>query len=57
MKNVNLSVSKDTLTITVDLTKTFGLSKSRKTTIVASTKGDISVPGHPEIKIGLNVYK
>jgi hypothetical protein len=40
----------------MDLSKDFGPSKSGKTTIVASTEGNKSVPGRSE-KIGLNVYK
>jgi len=40
----------------VDLTKEFGPSSSGKTTIVASTEGNQSLPNRDE-KIGLNVYK
>jgi hypothetical protein len=56
MKNVEMSVEGDLLTITVDLSKEFGPSKSGKTTIVASTEGNKSVPGRTE-KVGLNIYK
>ena len=56
MKNVELKVEANILTITVDLTKTFGPSSSRKTIIVASTEGNATVPGRDEM-IGLNVYK
>ena len=56
MKNVELKVEGDILTITVDLTQTFGPSSSRKTIIVASTEGNATVPGREEM-IGLNVYK
>lgn len=45
------------LTIKIDLSQEFGRSSSGKTTIVASTEGNISVPDNEEIKIGLNVYK
>lgn len=45
------------LMIRVDLTKEFGPSASGKTIIIASTEGNISIPGQDEIKIGLNVYK
>ena len=44
------------MTIKVDLNQRFGKSSSGKSTIVASTEGNQSVPGHEEIKIGLNVY-
>ncbi len=56
MKNVDLSITGNVLTITVDLSKEFGPSVSGKTTIVASTEGNVSVLGREE-KIGLNIYK
>jgi hypothetical protein len=57
MKNVEMKVEGKKLTIIVDLSKDFGKSSSGKTTIVASTAGNVSVPGHEEIKVGVNVYK
>lgn len=51
-----MSVNGTTLTITVDLSKSFGSSSSGKSIIVASTEGNVSVPGREE-KIGLNVYR
>ena len=56
MKNVELKVDGTTLTITVDLSKEFGPSSSGKTTIIATTEGNVSIPGREE-KIGLNIYK
>ena len=56
MKNVEMSVSGNILTITVDLSKEFGPSASGKTTIIASTEGNVSVPNREE-KVGLNVYR
>ena len=56
MKNVELKVEGTILTIKVDLSKDFGPSSSGKTTIVATTEGNVSVPGREE-KIGLNIYK
>jgi len=56
MKNVDMKVEGDLLTITIDLSRDFGPSKSGKTIIIASTEGNKSVPGK-EHKIGLNVYK
>ena len=56
MKNIEMNVAGDVLTIKVDLSKTFGKSSSGKSTIIASTEGNVSVPGKEEIKIGLNVY-
>jgi hypothetical protein len=56
MKNVQLTVAGNILTITVDLTKEFGPSSSGKTIIIASTEGNVAVPERDE-KIGLNVYR
>jgi hypothetical protein len=56
MKNVDMTIDGDMLTIKVDLTKEFGPSSSGKTTIIASTEGNVTVPGREE-KIGLNVYR
>ena len=57
MKNVEMKVEGNTLIIKVDLTKDFGPSSSGKTTIIASTEGNQSVPDQENVKIGLNVYK
>ncbi len=56
MKNVELTVEGTMLTIKVDLSKDFGPSSSGKTTIIASTEGNVSLPEREE-KIGLNIYK
>ncbi len=56
MKNVEMSIEGDSLIIKIDLTKDFGESKSGKTIIVASTEGNVTVPGRKE-KVGLNVYR
>jgi len=57
MKNVEMSVEGNILTIKVDLSKEFGPSSSGKTIIIASTEGNVSIPEHEEIKAGLNVYR
>ena len=57
MKNVEMKIEDNILTIKVDLTKEFGPSSSGKTIIIASTEGNISVPEKDDIKIGLNIYK
>ena len=56
MKNVQIAVEGNILTIKVDLSKEFGPSSSGKTIIVASTEGNVSVPDREE-KVGLNVYR
>ncbi len=57
MKNVEMKVEENILTIKVDLTQEFGPSASGKTIIIASTEGNISIPEKDAIKIGLNVYR
>ena len=57
MKNVELTLENNILTIRVDLTQTFGPSSSGKTTIIASTEGNVSVGPDRDEKIGLNVYR
>ncbi|MEN6411215.1 MAG: hypothetical protein ABFC84_00440 [Veillonellales bacterium] len=56
MKNIEMTVNGDILTIKVDLSRTFGKSSSGKSTIIASTEGNQPLPGRDEVKIGLNVY-
>jgi hypothetical protein len=51
-----MEVKDNILTITVDLSKRYGPSKSGKTVTVATTSGNIAAPEYPDIKIGLNVY-
>lgn len=57
MKNVEMKRDGNKLTLTIDLSKDFGRSKTGKTTIVASTEGNKACPGDEKIKIGLNIYK
>ncbi|MBU4534081.1 MAG: hypothetical protein KJ650_10730 [Firmicutes bacterium] len=57
MKNVEMKVDGSILTITVDLSKEFGVSSSGKSIIIASSEGNQAVPGSEELKLGLNVYK
>jgi hypothetical protein len=57
MQNVTMKTEGTKLIITVDLNKDFGPSKSGKTTIIATTGGNVSAPENEKVKIGLNVYK
>ena len=56
MKNITTSIKGSKLVIEVDLSKTFGPSKSGKTIIVASTEGNQKVEG-TDVVLGLNAYK
>ena len=55
MNNITMSTKGNILTIVVDLSKTGKVSASGKSTIIASTEGNQSVPDS-SAKIGLNVY-
>lgn len=57
MKNVIIQVEGLKLTIVVDLSQELGLSSSGKSMTIATTEGNVSIPGNEEIKIGLNIYK
>ena len=57
MKNVEMEVKDNILTMKIDLTKEFGPSSSGKTIIIATTEGNVSIPDHDDKKVGLNVYR
>jgi len=57
MKNIELKVSGNILTITVDLAKEFGPSSSGKTIMIATTEGNVPIPGAEDKKVGLNIYR
>ena len=57
MKNIEVRVEHGTLTITIDLAKDLGPSASGKSVMIATTEGNVDVPGAPDVKIGLNVYR
>ena len=56
MKNIKLESKANLLIVTIDMSKSFGPSKSGKTEIIASTGGNRHVPG-TDAKLGLNLYK
>ncbi len=51
MKNIELEVKGNILTVKIDLIKTFGASSSGKSIIIASTEGNIAVA--PGISCGM----
>ncbi len=55
--NIVTRIEGDKLIMEVDLTQEHGETGSRKSTKVASSDGNMSIPGREDIKIGLNVYK
>jgi hypothetical protein len=57
MQNVVFEVRGEQLVIVVDLSQELGESASGKSMIIATTGGNVSVPGYEDIKVGLNVYR
>jgi len=57
MKNIEMKVEGNILTITVDLSQDFGPSKSGKTRIIATTAGNRPIPGADDAKAGINIYR
>lgn len=57
MDNVHIEVQGNKAVITIDLSKDFGPSKSGKTIVVATTRGNVPIPGAESIRIGINCYK
>ena len=55
MQNVTMKVTGSKLVIEVDISKRFGKSASGKTTLIASTQGNVSI-GDSGATLGLNVY-
>jgi S-adenosylmethionine hydrolase len=57
-QNIKAEIKGSVLTLTVDMSKTFGPSKSGKTTIIASSQGNVPIQGsNPQAHIGLNIYR
>ena len=56
MRNVDMTVSDNVLTIKVKLSEPGVASSSGKSLVIGTTEGNVSVPGLPDVKIGLNVY-
>lgn len=57
MKNIKMENKANKLIVEINLSENFGRSKSGKSIIIASTEGNLSVPGTENIKIGVNCYK
>lgn len=55
MKNIEMKIDGNVLTVKIDLAKNFGPSSSGKSIIIASTEGNIAVA--PGVMAGINVYK
>ena len=56
MINVHTAMEKGKLIIVVDLAQRHGPSKSGKTTVIATTGGNVMVDANSGATMGLNVY-
>lgn len=54
--NVEMKLEGSKLTLIIDISKEQGMSASGKNMIVATTSGNVAIPG-TDIKMGLNLYK
>jgi hypothetical protein len=54
-QNIKIEVKDGKALITIDLSHRGGLSSSGKSVIVATTSGNITIPG-TEVVLGLNAY-
>lgn len=59
LDNIKLTTHGDLLRIEIDLSRELGPSSSGKSMIVATTRGNVEIPGHPDpdLKLGLNLFK
>jgi hypothetical protein len=58
MHNLDMKIAGSILTIVIDLNKTQGASKSGKSQIIATTGGNLKIPGSTNgAVLGLNVYR
>ena len=54
--NIEMSQDGDILTLKIDLSSDLGQSNSGKSTRIASTGGNILLPGSEGVFIGMNIY-
>jgi len=54
--NVEVAITGNNLILTIDLAEEQGLSTSGKNMVVASTHGNVDLPGKPGWKLGVNCY-
>jgi Fe-S cluster assembly ATPase SufC len=58
MRNATIKVDGDKMVITINLAENLGLSKSGKSTLIATTEGNAKVQTNKgEVAVGLNVYQ
>ena len=56
MQNIKMTFEGNILDIKIDMSKRLGPSKSGKTEIIATTNGNMTPEGFPDVKIGINCF-
>lgn len=54
-QNITVRIDGHTLTLTIDLSHNLGLSKSGKSSLIATTNGNVTLPGGE--KLGVNLFR
>ena len=57
MENVNIKLENNKAIIEIDLTKELGPSASGKSVVIATTRGNVPIPGAETYKLGVNCYR
>lgn len=57
MQNVDVKLTGTKLILEIDLSKTLGPSKSGKTVLIATTSGNVPVPGAEDVRLGVTAYR
>lgn len=57
MKNVEMRVDGNFLTIRVDLSKDYGLSPSGKSLVIGTTEKNVPIGDRNDYRVGLNVFR
>ena len=57
MENVQVELKDNKAIITIDLTKELGPSASGKSIVIATTRGNVPIPGAEAYKLGVNCYR
>jgi hypothetical protein len=57
MENIKATVKGNKLTLEIDITTELGMSSSGKSMLVATTGGNVGVPGAEGVMMGINIYK
>lgn len=56
-QNITVEVEGDILTLKIDMSKEEGKSGSGKSTVIASTHGNVIIPNSNNAMLGLNLYR